>query len=76
MISLASEPEAFYEPFFGEHLVGRTNQFSKAGSTCKNTGDMGAAGDPDEGFIFLGFQMAPGVDIEKFRMQGPLKQRE
>lgn len=76
MISLASELEALYESFLREHLAGYGNQFGKAGVACKDTDKVGAAGDPDKGFVLLSFQMTPGINVEKLRMQGPLIQRE
>ena len=76
MISLASELEALYESFFGEHLSWYGNQFGKAGVACKDTDEVGAAGGPDEGFVLVGPQMTPGVNVEKLRVQRSLIQRE
>jgi len=40
MISLASELEALYESFFGEHLSWYGNQFGKAGVASKDTDEV------------------------------------
>jgi len=71
-----AELEALDQPSVREHLARCAYHFGQAGVAHKNTHDMSAACDPDNGFVFLSLQLPLRIDLEEFRMQGSLKKAE
>jgi len=76
MAARAAELEPFDQSPVREHLARCAYHFGQAGVADKNTHDMSAACDPDNGFVFLSLQLPLRIDLEEFRMQGSLKKAE
>ena len=76
MAARPSELEALDKTSMREHLPGRADNLGQTGVAHKNTDDMGAACDPDNGFVFFSLQLPLRIDLEKLRVQGSLKKAE
>ena len=74
MSSRAAELEAFEQSAGRQHLAGSAYDFGEADVAGKNADDMCASCYPDDRFIFFCIDMPVGVNLEKLRMKGSLKQ--
>ena len=72
----AGELKTLYQTSGGEHLAGRAYDLSQARITGKNTDNVSAACNPDNGLVLFGIQAPVGINLEKLRMQRPLKKAE
>jgi len=72
----ASELESFNQALMRQQLVWCAYNLTEADAAGKDAGHMGAAGNPDSSFVFLGFWFSLGVDLKELRMQRSLKKTE
>lgn len=70
------ELEALNQATFRHRLPWGANHLGHGNIAGKNAYDVGTAGDPNQGLVFLCFELSAGVNIEEFRVQRSLKQTE
>ncbi len=70
----SAELKAFEQTARGQHLAGGAYHFRKTDIPCEDAHDMGAAGDPDEGLVFFGIDVAIGINLKKLRVQRSLEE--
>jgi len=76
MTARTAELKTLDKPSMREHLPRCAYNFRQAGVADKNANDMSAAGNPDNGLVFLSLQLPLRIDLEKLRMQGTLEKAE
>jgi len=72
----AAELKTLNQTARGQHLAGRAYDFGKTNITGKDTDHMSAPCNPDDSLVLISINMPAGVNLEKLRMQGPLKKTE
>ncbi len=72
----AGELKTLYQASRGQHLAGRAYNLSEARISGKNTDNVSAACNPDNGLVLFGIQVPVGINLEKLRMQRSLKKAE
>ena len=72
----AAELKTLYQTPRGQHLAGWAYNLSEACITGKNTDNVSAARNPDNGLVLFGIQAPVSINLEKLRMQRPLKKTE
>ena len=71
-----AELESLYQAPVGEHLARGADDLAETDIVGEDADNVGAAGNPDKGFVLIRLQLAFGVDLEKLGMQRSLKEAE
>jgi hypothetical protein len=70
----AGELKTLYQASRRQHLAWWAHNLGKARIIGKNTDNVSTACNPDNRLVLLSIQMPVGINLEKLRMQRPLKE--